>query len=62
MELTEMHQKRIRVKEIKTLLENESLGLFERADLMGEAQELEDELNQVVRQATEYGTCDNCSG
>lgn len=61
-DLTEIHAKRIQLKELEKQLQNPDLGLMKRCDLEDEILEIKEALGEFERSCNQGGECVNCSG
>jgi hypothetical protein len=60
--LTEIHAKRIQLRDLEKQLQNPDLGLFEKCELQDQILEIKEALGEFERSHNERGECENCSG
>jgi len=61
-DLTEIHAKRIQLRDLEKQLKNPDLGLFERCELQDKILEIKEVLGEFERSHNEGEGCVNCSG
>lgn len=61
-DLTEIHAKRIQLRDLEEQLQNPDLGLMERCDLEDEILEIKEALGEFERGCNQGGECESCSG
>ena len=63
MTLLEVHEKRVKLKELEKQIASGELSLLDRCDVEDEILELKEQLGDFERGVLESGSdCDNCSG
>ncbi len=61
-DLTEIHAKRIQLRDLETQLQNPDLGLFEKCEIQDQILEIREALGEFERSCNQGGECETCSG